>query len=336
MKTPTRLAALAGLALLALATVAPADSWKRVGDPGQRMFTEEYVIPAGGDIDVDVADADLELVRSADRKSTVEVFVRARSDEKARDYYEKMRFSVELKGSTLRIEAPGPRWNEGGFLQIHHGVSALVVVTVPDGGKLHVRTQDGDVRAESLQGELSLITQDGDVDVSALKGPAVSLRTSDGDVNAQNIRADRIELYSSDGDLGVSDIEAKELTLRTSDGDVTVEGAVAQEITVKTSDGDVRLDAVEGDVKARTTDGDIRVGLTKAAAMDVHASDGDVVISIPRDAGLNLDLKAEHVSVSGAAIKGEFGEHYFSGTLGGGGPKIAVRSMGGTVSLDVR
>jgi hypothetical protein len=336
MKTLVRLGALAGPAMLALATVAPADSWKRVGEPGERMFTEKFAIPAGGEIEIALADADLELVRAEGREASVEVFVRARSQEKARDYYDEMRFSAAIEDGVLRVEAPGPRWHEGGFWQYHRDVQALVIVTVPDGGTLRAGTQDGDVHAVGIQGDISLVTQDGDVEVAGLGGPALALRTSDGDVSAERIRADRTELHTADGDLAARDIETRTLALRTSDGDVSVARAVAGEISVKTADGDVRLDTVEGEVNARTADGDIRVVLARAAAMDVHASDGDVVIVVPDGAGLTLDLKAERVSVSGASVKGDFGEHHFAGTVGDGGPTIAVRSMGGSVSLDVR
>jgi lia operon protein LiaG len=324
------------VAVLALATVALADSWKRVGDPGEQMFAQTFKIPKGGEIAVKLGDADLELVRAEGRDSAVEVYVRARNSEKGREYFEKMRFSAELEKDALRIEAPGPSWRDRGFWNDHGGVRVTVVVSVPDGGVLRARTGDGDIRAEAIAGDVSLSTQDGDIDLAGLSGSSVALHTSDGDITGEDIRADRAEIGTSDGDLGIRNVEVETLSMRTSDGDVSVERVVARKIEVKSSDGDVRLSAVEGAVSARTSDGDIRLVLAKVAAVDVRASDGDVTIVIPSDAGVTLDLKAESVSVSGAAVKGDFGERHFAGTIGKGGPTIAARSMGGSVSLDVR
>lgn len=336
MRTRSRLGATACLAVLLLGTVALADSWKRVGDPGERMFEQTYQLPQGGDIYVKLADADLEVVRAEGRDATVEVYVRAHSSEKAREYFEAMRFSADQEKGALRIEAPGPRWRDGGFWFLFRGVRVIVTVSVPDGSVLQARTGDGDIRAQKISGEVSLSTQDGDIDATGLKGSEIALHTSDGDITGENIRADRLEIGTSDGDLDVGDVDAKTLAMRTIDGDISVERIVAERIEVKSSDGDVRLGAVEGAVKARTTDGDIRLVLAKVATVDVRASDGDVTIVIPADASVTLDLEAERVSVSGAAVKGELGKHHFAGTIGGGGPTVAVRSTGGSVSLDVR
>jgi DUF4097 and DUF4098 domain-containing protein YvlB len=336
MRKLSRLGVAACTAMLALGTVALADTWKRAGDPGEQMFAQTFQLPEAGAITVKAGDADLELARAEGRESAVEVYVRARSSEKAREYFESIRFSATMEKDELLVEAPGPRWHDGGFWDYHRGVHVTVVVSVPDGTQLHAHTGDGDIHAESIVGNVTLETRDGDMDIAGLEGPAATLHTSDGDITARAIRADRTEIVTSDGDLDIRDVKVETLSLRTSDGDVDAEGIVAREVEVKSSDGDVHLGAVEGAVKARTSDGDIRLVMTKAAAVDVRASDGDVTIVIPAQAGVTLDLKAERVSVSGAAVKGDFGEHHFAGTIGEGGPTVAVRSMGGSVSLDVR
>ena len=52
---------------------------------------------------------------------------------------------------------------------------------------MYAKTDDGDLAADGIEGDIELKTSDGDVDVGVLRGPTISLKTSDGDVTVDEI-----------------------------------------------------------------------------------------------------------------------------------------------------
>jgi hypothetical protein len=126
--------------------------------------------------------------------------------------------------------------------------------------------------------------------------------------------------------------------------------ACAGDITASTAGGDVTLQKVEGAVRASTAGGDIVVevvGQARPGGIELASNGGDVTLTLP--ANFRADVVLETRIGEGVAprtanrpLVSDFSElapslsngvHGARGKLGGGGPPVTVRTVGGMVTL---
>lgn len=158
-------------------------------------------------------------------------------------------------------------------------------------------SMDVDVTVPASLSVSRAATETGDVDVEGVAGD-VSARSSTGDVTVRSV-AGSASAETSTGDVVVADVES-------------FGGASA-------GTGDVTVDvpAVDGDTAVETSTGDVAAAIGPAVDAELRASTstGDVTVT-------GLDLAG-----------GSVGESSASGTLGDGGPTLAVETSTGDVSL---
>ena len=321
-----------------IATGAKADDeWKKTGNPGDLKFDETFTLDAGDRLRVEVQDSDVQIIEGNNASARVEVFVSARGSEKADEYFDDSRFRARLNDNTLLVETRFPRHRNWSFWDSYRHVDMHIIVTIPRGTSARLRTDDGDIRVEKLQGDLRAATSDGDIIVGAIDGKVISLATSDGDVRAGALKAEEVEVKSSDGDVRAKQIVAEIITFSTSDGDVVIGSAHGETMSMNSSDGDITVGAEAGKLSARTSDGDITITIQGSTVLNLRTHDGDVRIEAPAGIKADLDLRGERVRVSGDVnIKGEVGRQRVVGELGGGGASIVARTSDGSISLHLR
>ena len=317
----------------------------------EKIFDEAFSLESGGELHIDVDDMDIHVKTGVNGESSVQVFVAGRDRDKAREYFEELRFDARLEDNKLVVESREPYSRNGGFWNRYGNVRAWAIVTVPTKIDARIETEDGDIRVDNLSGKAQVSTEDGDVDISDVRGPSVEIRTEDGDVTAGFLEADKITMTGedgdlqidriegkqirislSDGDIEVSQIEGDDITIRTKDGDVVVSRIDGGETSVESSDGDIEIAASGSKLRAECSDGDIKVALSGEMEVDLSADDGDIELSIPKNTGAELDLRGGHVSVrSKIAIKGKVSKESIRGMINDGGPLIRVRTSDGSI-----
>jgi DUF4097 and DUF4098 domain-containing protein YvlB len=336
-RTAVRITLAAALVVLGAGAGWAGKDWKEIPNPDERMFEQEFPVGEGARLRVNVSDVDVQLVQAEGGTARVEIYATGRDRDEAREYYDKLHFSVTGDDNTITVQTRQSSIRVSFWNWSSSRVNVRAVITIPPGTDMHVKTSDGDIRAGELAGRLEARTSDGDVMITAVDGPAVLLRSSDGDVRVDRIHGDEVEARTSDGDVRVRSAAGKELTFSTSDGDVRVEEAEADAIYLKTSDGDIDVTATAGKVRAHTSDGDIRVTLTGETQLDLVTSDGDIAIRVPQTMGATVDLRGEHVRLTGGIdIQGDVSSHRVRGTLGKGGMEITARTSDGSVTLERR
>lgn len=153
--------------------------------------------------------------------------------------------------------------------------------TAPDDLELRSRVDDGTLRLRTHQPTV-VGFGGGSIDLALAVPDSVrvdQLETEDGDVVAAGIVGD-LTATSGDGDVSVERVDGT-VTARTGDGDVVVRepGAVGE---VRSGDGDVAVSvpAVEGPASVDSGDGDVAVRLGDAldATVEVTTGDGDIVV----------------------------------------------------------
>lgn len=143
-----------------------------------------------------------------------------------------------------------------------------------------------------------------------------------------------VELNSSGGSLSIEDLVG-ELDARTSGGSISV-GNIVGDVKLHTSGGSINTDTVTGNLNAHTSGGSIRVTLDKQPTEDAKltTSGGSITAYLMSD--IQLDINA---STSGGRVKSDFEidgrvkKMSVKGSINGGGPKLTLRTSGGSIKI---
>lgn len=153
-------------------------------------------------------------------------------------------------------------------------------VTVPAGTEVVIRTENGDVVASGLAGDVSLNTSNGAVEATDIGGP-LTAHSSNGDIDITSAQAD-VETSTSNGRVSVVDVDGS-VTAESSTGEITID-SVTGDASANNSNGSVEISAVGGSIDAETSNGDVTVtGDGEPVALTMGTSNGDETIEGPID-----------------------------------------------------
>jgi DUF4097 and DUF4098 domain-containing protein YvlB len=210
-----------------------------------------------------------------------------------------LRVSTEQNGDAVAVTAKtmsGSVWNWG----IRH-TSLRVEVHMPKDADLSVRTGDGSVEADSINGSVDVTTGDGSITVQGARGN-VRFHTGDGHIEARGL----------DGQVDAS----------SGDGHISVEGRF-DSLKIKTGDGSVT---------ARATSGS-KMG----SGWTIYTGDGSVDVEIPGDLQANIDASTHDGRISlglPVMVEGSFSSSKIQGKLNGGGQALTIRTGDGSIRLN--
>jgi DUF4097 and DUF4098 domain-containing protein YvlB len=193
-------------------------------DAGPYSAHEEKRFQVSGtpDLSLTTFDGSVE-VRSWDRPEVL-VEVEKRASDKA--LAEAIKVSVEQSGNAIAIDVRRPDGVQSAF-GLRISPSARIVASVPQRCNLVVRSDDGSIRIERVEGRIDLNSRDGGVRLSG-RLQAVKLKTGDGSV----------EVRAGDGSAMTDDWE-----IRTGDGGLRLElpESFGASLDASTGDGSVRV-----------------------------------------------------------------------------------------------
>ncbi len=220
-------------------------------------------------------------------------------------------FSVDVhsRGAPLRLE------DLSGRILADAGGGDLVAAGVE--GAIDLRTSSGSVRLENAEGEARIHTGRGEIEIAWL----------DGDVRAQTDRG-RIEVREVHGAVEVISARGG-IAVRCVDGSVKAE----------TQRGAIELSDVSGRVEAKSARGGIRASFMDKAEGNLETARGSVDVTLPMDAGLDLDAHTSRGDVTlgaGLRFEGERDDGRLVGAINGGGPSLRLYSARGGIRLGRR
>ena len=334
---------------------------------GELMIEESFKVSSGENLSVAVGDADINVETHEGDEAEIKVYLEARDMDKAREYFEDQNFEVTKDGSTIHVITRPVRknysWNRDG------GAHIQVDVNIPVDFNVNLKSSDGDIALDKINGEVSIHTSDGDISTRTLTGNEVSIRTSDGDIATDIIDAGKVAITTSDGDIAMEDVVSNDISIRTSDGDIKAETLsgnssvmtsdgdiiiqlldgnsvavrtsdgeiVAHEVIAgnsqfQTSDGSIVLKGVSGNLEAKTSSGNLNVTLVEGEKVYLKTGDGDIYIHAPEDYSAELSLRGERVRVStGFQFDGKLKETEAEGRINGGEHTLEARTSDGEI-----
>lgn len=222
-------------------------------------------------------------------------------------------FVVDVNERRGEISVRGHR---RGFLPFFGGRVELQA-RIPEVFSLNVKTSGGRIDVQDVHGDVVAETSGGPIELEEIEG-TVDVTTSGGRIQAQEIRGD--------------------LSARTSGGTIHV-SEVTGRVDVRTSGGGIRVRDAGGEVRANTSGGPIEVRFEGVPEGDLRTSGGSIEVEVEEDASFDL-----HAETSGGRVavdddlrfSGESERSKLTGRIGGGGPRLDIRTSGGNIRIRKR
>ncbi len=147
-----------------------------------------------------------------------------------------------------------------------------------------------------------------------------------------------LDLETSNGEIRVSNI-AGSMALRSSNGKLQCEDASGP-VKATSSNGAIMLRRVAGSVEATTSNGRIEVERDHSPADDdrlrCRTSNGSITLRLPETSSFLLDASTSNGRIETdfpVTLSGKIDRDYVRGTVGGGGPKVCLRTSNGSISV---
>ncbi|BDU71375.1 DUF4097 family beta strand repeat-containing protein [Mesoterricola silvestris] len=151
------------------------------------------------------------------------------------------------------------------FFGRYHDPVCNLTLMVPRRLNVEVRTVDGAVGIQELEGYAGCRTVDGPIRLQDISGE-VHARAVDGTITARNLKA-RIKGGTVDGNIALSQVEGG-VDVHSVDGSITAEGldGWGEGLAFRTVDGSikVKLGQAKGNLEAKAVDGRVRANLPGA------------------------------------------------------------------------
>lgn len=183
---------------------------------------------------------------------------------------------------------------------VHHA-SLRVEIHMPREADLTVRSGDGSIEVDSINGNVDLTAGDGHITAQGLRGSS-RFHTGDGHIEARGL----------DGQVDAS----------SGDGHISLQGRF-DSLRIKTGDGSVTARA---DTGSRVND-----------AWSITTGDGSVDLEIPGDLHANIEASTHdgHISMGlPITVEGTFSSSRIQGKLNGGGQTVSIRTGDGSIHLN--
>lgn len=144
-----------------------------------------------------------------------------------------------------------------------------------------------------------------------------------------------IELDTAGGSISVDDLNG-DVDVETSGGSIKM-GDINGDVEAHTSGGSIKTQDIDGNVSAHTSGGSIRVTMTKQITENASltTSGGSITANLLEDIKVDIDA-----STSGGRVHSDFNvdgvqkKRSIKGEINGGGPKLRLRTSGGSVHIN--
>jgi len=223
--------------------------------------------------------------------------------------------------------------NTMGPTEVESGSGRVVLLRV---GSAQVDSGSGSVQVQQIAGSVEIETGSGRIDAEAVGGPA-RLETGSGAIAARRM-AGGLDAETASGSISAVDIVGA-VMLETGSGSVKVSRVVSPSMEVEAGSGSIRLDTVDTRVlNLETGSGSVDVELARihpGGSYEITTGSGRVVVGIPADAGLELELESSgHINYGGLGLRvHQQDDDEISATLNGGGAFMRVEAGSGSLSL---
>lgn len=222
--------------------------------------------------------------------------------------------------------------NLGGQLTVQTDVGSIKIETHNEATielKVKIENREGDefsYRHELSNGNLTIIGE-----IEQKQNWVRNLRVEFSLLIPENYN---VKLNTSGGSLSIEDLYG-ELNASTSGGSINV-GNIIGDVKLHTSGGSISTDNITGNIDAHTSGGSINVSINKQLTQDAKLTTSGGSITAYLIPNIQLDINA---STSGGRVKSDFQidgkvkKMAVRGSINGGGPKLTLKTSGGSIKI---
>ena len=143
-----------------------------------------------------------------------------------------------------------------------------------------------------------------------------------------------VDLRTGGGSIDISDLNGK-VDAHTSGGSIKL-GQIVGDVDIKTSGGSIRVEEVAGNIDAHTSGGSVKAKLSQQPTADCRltTSGGSVTAYLSPSIAVDIDASTSGGRVSSNIdVNGKIKKRSIKGTINGGGPRLTLKTSGGSVSI---
>jgi DUF4097 and DUF4098 domain-containing protein YvlB len=247
---------------------------------------------------------------------------------------DQVRVTETQTGDRVSLEVKVPRFEWSWFQ--NHRRSVKIEISVPSKANLDVRTGDGAVSLESLEGTVHVNTGDGAIRAENLRGD-IRLSSGDGRIEGRGL-AGAVRLSTGDGAIDVRDVQG-DVDLSTGDGRIDALELQAA-LRAKTNDGRVSVDGRFSRLDLRTGDGAVTAVVREGSRMEqnwnLSSNDGSITLRLPEVFPAELDASTGDGRVTldfPVKISGSLSKSRIHGTIQEGGQRLELRTGDGAIRV---
>ncbi len=307
-------------------------------------------IPANAQIEIQNPRGDVSISSSDSSQLSVDAhqIAYAESDSAAKKIFDAQKAHVTLSGNVALVKVDGSS----------SGRTNLTLI-IPRTANVTVNTGHGSVTTTGLGGNVDAQVQHGNLSATGVQGHVHVHISNNGDVSAHDIQGD-VTVDGNGGDLTLSDIHGTvvlqgdytgdthleradqsvhfhssrtDLEMVRLPGDLTLNGdslhaaqVVGPVRLICSRSKDVEMTQVYGDTHIEDEDARVELGLAGAYAVEIKNHKGDVEVSLPPGTNQSVDARTRNgdiVSDFPLEISGDENKAA-TGNIGKGGPKIVL------------
>lgn len=208
------------------------------------------------------------------------------------------------------------------------------IITVPEKYNVDLKTSGGSISVADLHGRATTRTSGGSLTFGHIRGP-VTGKTSGGGISLQGCDGDA-DVNTSGGGIHIGEVMGQVMAA-TSGGSITIKKAKGS-IQAKTSGGGIHVEEVMGTINASTSGGSVEATLTQQPGADceLSTSGGSITVSMAPDIRADVDAATSGgrvVTELAVTVQGELSKTHLTAAINGGGPKLTLRTSGGSIYL---
>lgn len=269
----------------------------------------------GGTLTVDAARGSIQVKTGSGNDVDVQVLYRIKSgnEKKLEKVLEDYKLEMDQSGDDVTVtldKRDGSWWDGSNKLQVKFRIR------VPEKYNVKLNTSGGSISVDDLEGKVKAKTSGGSLNFGNIDGN-ITGKTSGGSVTVGDCNGD-VDVHTSGGSLNL--------------------GAIMGDVDARTSGGSINVRAIAGNVVARTSGGSITAKLTKQPESDceLSTSGGTVTAYLAEGIGVHVDAKTSGGSVSTdfpVTVQGKISKKSLNADINGGGPRLTLRTSGGSIRI---
>jgi hypothetical protein len=252
-----------GLGLVAACVVSTEHGFHLGFGPSEtatRQETHPLELASGKLLDIAVRHGSIRVTAST--ASTPSLSARltasAGTQEKANQVLAEAKIDIQETGDGVRIRVLAEEGREKSLFGTFStgGIEADLDLTVPEGVRLDVRSESGDVEGKGAFASSKIHSSYGSVRIRGVDGE-LEATSSSGDVTVSGTKGKKVLAKSSYGSVQLVDSESSEVDMHSSSGDVKLENVHGDRLRVGSSYGGVEMRRIGGELEAELSSGDV-------------------------------------------------------------------------------